>query len=141
MFSSSTNRSYDLLPQTDSSAYGLFTESSRGFKRPKGHSFDYIPNVSENNFTGKFLRVTLIKRYAVELWRGCVLYKSNVEEANNIMVLSVYFVVWTELYILWKCSYFLSMYKLKICNNVAIDCKPTESEGKKINITITCCSP
>ncbi|XP_008310299.1 stomatin-like protein 1 [Cynoglossus semilaevis] len=51
MFSSSTNRSYDLLPQTDSSAYGLFTESSRGFKRPKGHSFDYIPNVSENNFT------------------------------------------------------------------------------------------
>ncbi|KAG7523074.1 stomatin 1 [Solea senegalensis] len=47
MFNSS--RSYELLSQRDST--GLFSES---FTRPSSHkgvSFDYVPNVSENNFT------------------------------------------------------------------------------------------
>ncbi|XP_026167390.1 stomatin-like protein 1 [Mastacembelus armatus] len=50
------NKSYQLLPQRDSSAPrtpGLFVDSD-SFTRPsyhKGLSFDYIPNVSQNDFT------------------------------------------------------------------------------------------
>ncbi|XP_018536542.1 stomatin-like protein 1 isoform X1 [Lates calcarifer] len=50
------SKSYELLPQRDSSAPrtpGLFVDSD-SFTQPryhKGLSFDYIPNVSENDFT------------------------------------------------------------------------------------------
>lgn len=46
-------KSYQLLPQRDSSTPGLFVDSD-SFKRDsyhKGLSFDYIPNVTENDFT------------------------------------------------------------------------------------------
>ncbi|XP_028287026.1 stomatin-like protein 1 [Parambassis ranga] len=50
------NRSYQLLPQRDSSSLrtpGLFVDSD-SFTKPsyhKGLSFDYIPNVSQNDYT------------------------------------------------------------------------------------------
>lgn len=53
-------KSYQLLPQRDVSTPGLFVDSD-SFKRDsyhKGLSFDYIPNVTENDFTGRKLAKT-----------------------------------------------------------------------------------
>uniref|UniRef100_A0A3P9NYJ0 Stomatin (EPB72)-like 1 n=1 Tax=Poecilia reticulata TaxID=8081 RepID=A0A3P9NYJ0_POERE len=67
-------RSYQLLPQRDSSSQktpGLFV-NSHSFSQPsyhKGLSFDYIPNISANDFTGKFLAT-------VSCWMFIVLFYS-----------------------------------------------------------------
>lgn len=51
------SRSYQQLPQRDSNlqrSSGLSTD----FRYNKGISFDYIPNVTANDFTGEYLAKT-----------------------------------------------------------------------------------
>ena len=54
------NKSYQLLPQRDSSSPrtpGLFVDTDGFTQRSylKGLSFDNMPNVSENDFTGRYI--------------------------------------------------------------------------------------
>lgn len=67
------SKSYQLLPQRDSTSSrrtpGLFV-SADGFTQPgyhKGLSFDNMPNVSGNDFTGRWRTLTIV---AVFIGRG-----------------------------------------------------------------------
>lgn len=64
------SRSYQLLPQREPAAPrtpGLFGDTNSFSQRryDKGLSFDYIPKVSENDFTGRLLTNTEIVYFNV----------------------------------------------------------------------------
>lgn len=64
MFRCSSDNEYRLLSQRDgcSKTPGLFSSSHDAltYSHQRGHSFDYVPPVSQNDFTGNSLNIANI---------------------------------------------------------------------------------